>query len=274
MLEIGEHIGWAHGESQVYAARWAGRDVVLKRHRELRKHVREQYGYATWAHTGLLPDLLHDDPGQLELILARVPARSALEQPQTEAMYQAAGAALRQLHDAAPRPLPFDDGRGDLRSLMDRYLPRAQGLLPDTQVQRVDALARDLLAGPFPPTVLRHADYTARNWLWDGNRLTVIDTEMCRPGPAVLDVAKMSNDLVRHWDGAALLRAFQEGYGRAWTAEEAGFLATVRAVDALLLAVWCHRHGDESGFERMSGVLTRLLTGEAPTRPPLAAVQN
>lgn len=268
MLEIGAHIGWAHGESQVYAARWAGRDVVLKRHRERRKHVRERYGYATWAPTGLLPDLLHDDPGSLEVILARVPAPSALEQPQTEAMYLAAGAALRQLHDAAPRPLPFDDGRGDLQSLMDRYLPRAQGLLPDTQVRQVAALARDLLAGPFPPTVLRHADYTARNWLWDGDRLTVIDTEMCRPGPAVLDVAKMTNDLARHEDGAALLRAFQEGYGRAWTPEEARFLETVRAVDALLLAVWCHRHGDEDGFEKMSAVLSGLLPERIRTMTP------
>ena len=274
MLEVGEHIGWNHGESQVYAARWDGRDVILKRHRELRKHVRERYGYDTWASTGLLPALLHDDPENLELVLAWVPASCALEQPQTEVMYRAAGAALRQLHDAAPRAVPFDDGRGDLQSLMRRYLPRAQGLLPGTQVRQVETRARNLLAGPVPPTVLRHADFTARNWLWDGARLTVIDTEMCRPGPAVLDVAKMTNDLSPHENGGALLLAFQEGYGRAWTPEEARFLATVLAFDALLLAVWCHRHGDESGFERMSGVLTRLLTGGAPTGTPLTAVQN
>lgn len=274
MLEIGEHIGWNHGESQVYAARWDGRDVILKRHRERRKHVRERYGYDTWASTGLLPILLHDDPENLELVLARVPASCALEHPQTQAMYRAAGAALRQLHDAAPRPVPFDDGRGDLQSLMRRYLPRAEGLLRPDLVRQVEVRSLDLLAGPFPPTVLRHADFTARNWLWDGARLTVIDTEMCRPGPAVLDVAKMTNDLSPHENGAALLLAFQEGYGRAWTPEEARFLATVRAFDALLLAVWCHRHGDESGFERMSGVLTRLLTGGAPTGTSLTAVQN
>lgn len=260
MLEIGEHIGWAHGESQVYAARWAGHDVILKRHRERRKHVRERHGYETWSHTGLLPDLVHDDPGRLEMILARVPTSCALQQPQTEAMYRAAGAALRQLHDAAPRPLPFDDGRGDLHSLMHRYLPRAQGLLPDRQVRQVEALARTLLAGPFPPTVLRHADYTARNWLWDGKLLTVIDLEMCRPGPAVLDVAKMTNDLSQQENGATLVAAFRQGYGRDWTPEEAQFLGTVRAFDALLLAVWCDRHGDESGFEKMSEVLSRLLS--------------
>lgn len=137
----------------------------------------------------------------------------------------------------------------------------------------MEALARDLLAAPFPPTVLRHADYTFRNWLWDGKHLTVIDTEMCRPGPEVLDVAQMTNDLVRHEDGAALLRAFQEGYGRAWKPEEARLLETVRAADALLLAVWCHRNGNEAGFEKMSAVLRGLLPERIRTRTPVVILR-
>ena len=30
-LEVGESIGWNQGESQVYRARWQGREVILKR---------------------------------------------------------------------------------------------------------------------------------------------------------------------------------------------------------------------------------------------------
>jgi len=259
-LEVGESIGWNHGEAQVYAARWQGREAVLKRHRELRKHARERYGYAVWAHTGLLPKLLQTDAERLELVLERVPAASALGQPQTEAMYRAAGVALRRLHDAAPRGLIFDDGRGDLQSLMNRYLPRAAGVLPEPQIRQVARQARELLRGSFPGVVLRHADYTARNWLWDGTRLTVIDTEMARPGPAVLDVAKMSNNLSVQENGEALLQAFQHGYGREWTPDEAQFLAAVRSLDALILAVWCHRHDDLDGFEKMRAILDRLVS--------------
>ena len=101
-----------------------------------------------------------------------------------------------------------------MQSLMTRYLPRTQGVLPPEQVKWVEATTRQLLNDPFPPTVLRRADYTARNWLWDGSRLTVIDTEMARPGPAVLDVAKMTNGLSTHENSEALLNAFQHGYGR------------------------------------------------------------
>ncbi len=259
-LEVGESIGWNQGESQVYAARWQGREVVLKRHRELTKHARERHGYMVWAHTGLLPALLHADAERLELVLERIPAASALGQPQTEAMYRAAGAALRQLHDAAPRGLLFDDGRGDIQNLLARYLPRAAGILPEAQIHRVERQAYELLRGPFPGVVLRHADYTARNWLWDGSTLTVIDTEMARPGPAVLDVAKTTNDLSAQENGEALRGAFQLGYGREWTPDEAQFLKAVRALDALFLAVWCYRHDDLGSFEKMRGILDQLCS--------------
>ena len=113
MLELGESIGWNQGESQVYRARWQGREVILKRHRELHKHARERHGYLVWSHTGLLPELLHADAERLELLLERIPAPSALGQLQTRAMYRAAGEALRRLHDAAPRGLIFDSSTTD-----------------------------------------------------------------------------------------------------------------------------------------------------------------
>lgn len=224
-LEVGEHIGWDHGESQVHAARWQGHEVVLKRHRERRKHAREPHRYGVWRHTRLLPELLHASSEQLELVLERVPAASAVGQPQTEAMYRAAGAALRRMHDAAPRGLIFDDGRGDVQDLACRYLPRAVGVLPDAQVLRVEQGVTELLHGAFPGVVLRHADYTARNWLWDGARLTVIDLEMARPGPG----------------------------------EAAAFLRTVRVFDALMMVVWCHTHGDPAGEQRFRQALNLLL---------------
>jgi len=96
-LEVGKSIGWNQGESQVYRARWQGREVVLKRHRELHKHARERHGYVVWAYTGLLPELLHADAERLELLLERIPAPSALGQLQTRAIYRAAGEAPRGL---------------------------------------------------------------------------------------------------------------------------------------------------------------------------------
>ena len=71
--------------------------IRIKRHCELHKHARERHGYVVWAHTGLLPELLHADAERLELPLKRVPAPSALGQFQTRAMYRAAGEAPRGL---------------------------------------------------------------------------------------------------------------------------------------------------------------------------------
>ncbi|GAA5511877.1 hypothetical protein Dcar01_00591 [Deinococcus carri] len=256
MLEVGESIGWNHGEAQVYAARWKGRPAVLKRHAKRHKYAREIYGYFTWP--GFLPRLLFADAERLELVLERVEGECALALLQTEEMYRAAGAALRRLHDAAPLPLAFDDGRADLRRLVESFIPRAAGLLDEGQVSRVEGMTRELLAAPFPPTVLRHGDYTARNWLWDGARLTVIDTEHARPGPAVLDIAKLDNKVL--WQRPELRRAFQQGYGREWSAGEQHFLHVIRHFDALTLAVWCHEHQDRAGFEQMRDALARLLS--------------
>ncbi len=82
---------------------------------------------------------------------------------------------------------------------------------------------------------------------------------MARPGPAVLDVAKMTNGLSTHENGEALLNAFQDGYGRQWTPDEAQFLQAMLALDALTLAVWCHRHDDQDGCMKMRGILNRLV---------------
>ncbi|MFC4453254.1 aminoglycoside phosphotransferase family protein [Deinococcus sonorensis] len=254
MLEVGEHIGWDHGEAQVYAACWQGRPAVLKRHRQPHKFARELYGYRTWpAH---LPQLLHSVPERLELVLERRPGECALLVSPTPDLYWAAGAALRVLHDAAPLAIPFDTGRHDLERLMNAFVPRAASWIDPAQVQRVEAMTRAALSGPFPAVVLRHGDYTARNWLWDGSRLTVIDVEHARPGPAVLDTAKLLNAL----PDPALAQAFQSGYGRGWTAEEHALLRAVRCFDALALAVWCAEHTDRAGYEQSTATLTGLLS--------------
>lgn len=255
MLEVGESLGWNHGEAQVYAARWQGRPAVLKRHFKRHKYARELYGYHIWP--GLLPRLLHTDAERLEFVMTRVEGECALTFPPAEAMYRAAGTALRQMHDAAPLLPPFDDGRADLGRLVESFIPRAAGVLDAGQVSRVEATMEELLACPFPPTVLRHGDYTARNWLWNGTRLRVIDTEHARPGPAVLDIAKLDNKVL--WAQPELRLAFQQGYGREWGAEEQHLLQVVRHFDALTLAVWCHEHHDREGFEQMRAALTRLL---------------
>ena len=94
---------------------------------------------------------------------------------------------------------------------------------------------------------------------------------MARPGPAVLDVAKMTNGLSTHENGEALLNAFQDGYGRQWTPDEAQFLQAMLALDALTLAVWCHRHDDQDGCMKMRGILNRLVPAPQLTTVPAPA---
>ena len=125
MLEIGEKIGWNHGEAQVFHARWQGRPAVLKRHRKQLNYTREVYGYHVWNRS--LPELLHAQREQLELVLSHMPGECALGLPQTEELYRAAGVALRQMHDTAPLSLPFEDGRADLRGQVNRYISACGG---------------------------------------------------------------------------------------------------------------------------------------------------
>ena len=253
MLDIGESIGWNHGEAQVFKAHWNGRPAVLKRFNRLKKYACEVYGYRVWQEH--MPGLLHADAARMELVFERIDAGCALNMSQTEAMYVSAGVALRQMHDEAPRGVPFDNGKGDLGRQLDSFIPRAISVLEPTQVSRVGFGMRELLDRPWPPTVLRHCDFTARNWLWDETSLTVIDPEHCRPGPAVLDMAKMHNDGL----APELAQAFQYGYGREWTPEESMFLNVGLCFQALTLGVWCHEHGDPDGVQAMQAALDRLL---------------
>ena len=264
MHDVGESIGWNHGEAQVYKARWNGQPAVLKRFGRIKKYACEVYGYRVWQ--AQMPRLLHTDLERLELVLEWVEAECALNLEQTEAIYVAAGRALRQMHDAAPLHVPFDDGKLDLERILGSFFPRAEGVLDAWQVERVADMTRDLLDTSWPPTVLRHGDYTARNWLWDGAKLTVIDPEHSRPGPAVLDMAKMHNDGLP----PELARAFQQGYGREWSGQEARMLNTGLCIQALTLAVWCHEHADAEGLESMRSALERLLASSPPSPSPQA----
>lgn len=103
-----------------------------------------------------------------------------------------------------------------------------------------------------------HIGWDRNRVLWDGERLTVIDMEVARPGPAVLDVAKLWNTLSTTDDAAPLQAAFQQGYGREWALPETRFLSAVRALDALTMVVWCFRHDDPVGHQRFRDALNRL----------------
>lgn len=256
MLQIGENIGWDHGEAQVFRAYWQGRPVILKRHRKPKNYLREVYGYHVWKQH--LPELLFTRSEHLELVLSEESGECALDLLSTEKLYQSAGVVLRQMHDTAPLSVPFSDGRGDLLDQINRYIPRAAGLLSASQIINIEAKTRELLNNALPCPVLRHGDYTARNWLWDGTKLTAIDLEHARPGPAVLDIAKLNNAMLTQHP--ALRAAFQEGYGREWSEEEQHFLHVIRQFDALTLAVWCHEHADWNGVQRMRTVLEGLAS--------------
>lgn len=73
----------------------------------------------------------------------------------------------------------------------------------------------------------------------------------------MLDIAKLDNKVL--WARPDPRRAFQEGYGREWNADEEHLWRVIRQFDALTLAVWCHDHRDPEGSRQMRAALTRLL---------------
>ncbi len=266
-FEVTRFCGWDHAESNVWEVSAKGRRYYLKQHKQPRKFQQEVYAYQNWTpHLTLVPDLVATRKNPNALLLSAVPGVLAQEVKPTEAqereVYRRAGAFLRRLHDlpfADTDALPLADA---LLKRSEAWIKRGEGLIESQTVDWVRGQLEDAV------TVIRargwtrvpcHRDYTARNWLLDGEDVYVIDFEHARPDLWFLDVERLWSGIwQRRPDLAA---AFWRGYGRSLTVEERDVLTKLSAHTALTTVMWAREHSDEAFEQQGREVLKRLRSG-------------
>ena len=242
--------GWDHAESGVWELLTEAGRVFLKKHRQTRKFEQELHAYQAWTPhlSPLTPRLLAHQQETQTLLLSAVPGelveRMKLSTREERDLHTQAGAFLRRLHD-----VPFEDTdtltlAEALKKRTEAWTARAEGVLTSQDIAWVRARVAEAL--PMLAGFTRvpcHRDYTARNWLADGDTLYVIDFEHARPDRWIFDLERLWSEL---WPERLDLRAaFLEGYGRDITEEE-GVLERVAAHSALSTIVWARDHKDEA----------------------------
>ena len=210
---------WAHGalvEKRIQSPR--------KRKRALAFHARVNPRMrAAGFHCPRLLDASED-----RLLLERLPGAVG----HSVKAHRAAGRWLAALHSLVPvpeDPLPLD------QAVTRRLNAVAEGLPGEHGARLLEAARPETLRGMERRWC--HRDFHPRNWLWDGERLAVVDFEHSGPDAPGLDLCRVP-------ERAALL----EGYGP----RSEGAVAAQRTLDLLDAAgawAWGLRHGD-AGFER------------------------
>ena len=188
---------------------WSPRTVVEKRHQDKARADREQFALTTLAlQLGRSPTVLARRENTLWLTMLAGRTVSPTELP-AEAWCQA-GQWLRQLHDLR---CPDTDAMPLATALSRRWqgvLRRARSVVSDGLVDR----CRERVGDPAALATRRvwcHRDFTPDNWMWNGERLSILDFEHCRADEPWSDLVKLEASVLGEAPQARA--AFYEGYG-------------------------------------------------------------
>jgi Ser/Thr protein kinase RdoA (MazF antagonist) len=236
----------ARGSTAVFGLTSAdGRDRVVKQFRSPRAFEQERRALSQWFGDAKIggartPRLIADAPELAALILERLPGAAANQD--SPIVHSAAGrflAALHQLEVIDDDPVPLAEA---LTQRTRAWLRRAAAALEPEQARIVE------LHGPRPELftdarrVACHRDFAPRNWLWDGERLAVVDFEHARPDLALVDLAKLC---VGSWaQRPDLAVAFFAGYGRSPSDLEREQLRALVVLHGLASLAWGQERGD------------------------------
>ncbi len=252
--ELGPVRGWTRldvgaGSTAVFGLRdAAGRGWIVKRFGSVRGFAQERRALGAWlagrSELGgaRVPRLRAADPKLAALILERLPGEGVGDDGGGPEVQRAAGRFLAGLHALASAdddPLPI----GEALERRARAW-RTRGALEPELVELVERLGprADQFAGVR--RVPCHRDFAPRNWLWDGERLAVLDFEHARLDLALADLCKLWVDL---WSGSlddpGALALFA-GYGRTLAPAERGRLRALVVLHGLSSLVWGRQHGN------------------------------
>ena len=154
-------------------------------------------------------------------------------------IHHQAGSLLRELHrlDTIDDSISLDDA---LRQRLEGWIGKGEGILDEDQLNsaRQYFVSENLFASD--QRTLCHNDYQPRNWLWDGERIGIIDWEHAHPNHPAFDLVKLQ---VGAWHHEPRLReSFLAGYQQipAWLEDER--MDAIVALYALGCVVWGTQH--------------------------------
>ena len=240
-----EDRSWDHGEAQVLRVEGERAACFVKLHRTGDHHRREVSAYLDWvAGWGDVPRLVAHTDAPLAIAVSALDGVSGLDASPAELpeLHRQAGAFIARLH-----AVPVDDDDITLADALGRrtasWSARAVGVVDDTDIERVREGIHEIL--PLVDGWSRrrcHRDFTERNWMWDGRRLSVFDFGAARLDLPLTDVERIWSSSWRRQPGLA--DAFWDGYGRRPTADEDAVLHAYGLLQAMTTVVWAVDHAD------------------------------
>jgi Phosphotransferase enzyme family len=257
---------WAHRGPSVLQLRDAeGLVWYAKRHTHASTYHRELAAYRRWvpALGGRAPALRAFDHDLRALLLSEAPGTIALdlasEACDVTALHRQAAALLRRFHQAEP-PAPAPEFGVGKQAVLDRWLDRAAGYFDRRELAFVHSELRALEAVADLEVVPCHLDYSPRNWLVDGDRISVIDFEWSGPDFWANDLGKL---YFGPWQTEPELQAaFLDGYGRALTDTDLAVLRGSYALTATWHTVWAFTHDNPVHGARCREILRALVRRE------------
>ena len=233
-----------------WRVRFAGRDCVLRlpgRNTELLGIDREveRANTAAAAAVGVGPEVVAFVPELGCLLTAWIPGRTVSAEELRGPLLGAVATALRTVHDGPPVPgsfSPFQRTRDYAREAVARG-----ARLPDGH-DRVAAAAEeieDALAGR--PTVPCHDDLLTANWLFDGERLRIVDWEYAGMGDRAFDLGNFAGH--HELDAAAEVALLTAYSGAPPTGGGLAALRLMRLMAAFWEAMWAVLQGAVSELD-------------------------
>lgn len=237
------------------------KDYFLKTYRLIGKYQQEKRAYQDWAiKLENTPKLIAFDDDKMCLLMTAVAGQlvetNEFSKKETLEIYNQAGKILKDLHAIKI----IDNDKLSIEQAYSKrikaWLPRAKTMVAQKDIDWVEARVLEIL--PMLSKFKRvpcHRDFTARNWLYDGVKLSLIDFEHSRPDFFLADLERL-------WGSVFMLdseikESFFAGYG-ILSNDESEVLKRSTALWALNTISWANEHDDKVFEQHGREVLQRL----------------
>lgn len=224
------------------------RSIYLKCHPEPRSWNQERKAITTWLPKipqGLAnqPELIASDEKSRLLLLSAVPGKSiesrSWSSRELHNIHLQAGIYLNELHrlETSEDDVPLMEV---LPKRLEAWISKADGILKEDQIEKARECFEIKNLFSEDRRTPCHNDYQPRNWLWDGEKIGVIDWEHSRLNHPAYDLVRLK---MGAWKEDPRLReSFLAGYGQTpdWLIDER--MDAIVILFAIGCIVWGAQH--------------------------------
>ena len=252
---------WPLNYTRVYKLTTAKANYYLKQHSLVGKYLQEKRAYQDWAiKLKNTPDLISFDDANMFLLMTAAKGKlvetNQFSQKEMLDIYYKAAGILKDLHAIR---LIDNDKLSISQAYSKRlraWLPRAKPMVAQKDIDWVEARALEVI--PMLDKFQRvacHRDFTARNWLYDGGRVSLIDFEHSRPDFFLTDLERLWGSVFT--TNLDLKEAFFAAYD-CLNDDDIEILKRTTALWALNTISWANEHNDKN-FEQHGRQVLRSL---------------